>query len=116
MAAGTGDGQTTNGVLQQDNLRQPESEHTRSSPPAPVSWDGCSQDEWTVFVCPGKPVVTREVTHATRHWRPEVIWPTTPAVKAAGSASPPGELQHWATAPIAYATQQKGWRPCLASR
>jgi hypothetical protein len=47
-------------------------------------------------------VVTREVTHGSRHWEPEVIWPTwpaTPAEEAAASASPLEELQqYWATA------------------
>lgn len=55
-----------------------------------------------VFVRPSERVVTREVTHGSRHWEPEVIWPTwptTPAEEAAASASPLEELQqYWATA------------------
>jgi hypothetical protein len=101
MAAGTDDHHISNGMLWQD-LRQPESEHGRSSSLGPVSRDGCSYGEWTVFVRPSERVVTREVTHGSRHWEPEVIWPTwptTPAEEAAASASPLEELQqYWATA------------------
>jgi hypothetical protein len=80
MAAGTGDHQISNGMLCQ-GLRQLESEHTRSSCLDPVRQDGCTYGEWTVFVCPGERVVTREVTHGSRHWEPEVIWPTWPATQ-----------------------------------
>jgi hypothetical protein len=76
MATGTDDHPISNGTLLQD-LRQPESEHARASSLDPVSRDGCSYGEWTVFVRAGERVVTREVTHG-RHGEAEVIWPTWP--------------------------------------
>ena len=104
MTTSAGNQQIDNATLRRAP-REPASGRAGFSSPNWIGQHGCSHREWTVVVCLGKRLITREVTHAGKPWgqdeEPEVIWPTwpaTPAEETAASASPLAELQqYWTT-------------------
>src|SRR5262245_24851096 len=101
MTASAGNQQIVNGTLRRAP-KKPVSGRAGFSSPNWIGERGCSHGEWTVVVCMGERLITREVMHAGKPWgqdeEPEVIWPTwpaTPAEETTASASPLAELQQY---------------------